>query len=100
MYMYYLAKILACLKILVYPYISMCMNIHFTAILTKGDNIGDFQVLFASLEGIFLPKRGRLFTHYILVDSSTVMCWTSPFVILGVFGLFCLFCFIFNGESC
>ena len=27
-------------------------------------------------------------THYILVDFSTVVCWTSPFVILGVSGLF------------
>ena len=25
----------------------------------------------------------------ILMDSSTVTCWTSPFVILGVVGLFC-----------
>ena len=31
------------------------------------------------------------FTHCILVDSSTVICWTSPFVILGVSGLFCHF---------
>ena len=27
-------------------------------------------------------------THYILVDSSTVICWMSLFVILGVLGLF------------
>ena len=26
-------------------------------------------------------------THYILVNVSTVICWTSPFVILGVSGL-------------
>ena len=25
------------------------------------------------------------------VDSSTLICWTSPFVILGVSGLFCPF---------
>ena len=30
-------------------------------------------------------------THCILVDSSTVICWTSLFVILGVIGLFCSF---------
>ena len=29
--------------------------------------------------------------HCILVDSSTVICWTSPFVILGVLNLFCRF---------
>ena len=28
-------------------------------------------------------------TRYILVDSSTVICWTGPFVILG-----CQVCFI------
>ena len=27
-------------------------------------------------------------THCVLVDSSTVICWTRPFVILGVSGLF------------
>ena len=27
-------------------------------------------------------------THGILVDSSPVICWRSPFVILGVLGLF------------
>ena len=32
-----------------------------------------------------------------LVDSSTVICWTSPFVILGLSGLFCRFYSIFDG---
>ena len=27
-------------------------------------------------------------THCILVDSSAVICWMSPFVFLGVSGLF------------
>ena len=27
-------------------------------------------------------------THCILADSSTIICWTGPFVILGVLGLF------------
>ena len=31
-------------------------------------------------------------THCILVKSSTVICWMSPFVILGVLGLF--YCFL------
>ena len=30
-------------------------------------------------------------THFILVDSSPVICWKSPFVTLGVSGLFCHF---------
>ena len=34
---------------------------------------------------------GSILTHCILVDSSTVKCWTDPFVILGVLGLFCHF---------
>ena len=33
-------------------------------------------------------------THCILVDASTVICWTSSFVILGVSGLFCSLCSI------
>ena len=39
-------------------------------------------------------------THYILVDSSTVICWTGPFVILGSSDLFCCFYSIFDGKSC
>ena len=38
------------------------------------------------------------FTHCILVDSSTVICWKSPFVILGVSGLFCRFYYNFDGK--
>ena len=30
-------------------------------------------------------------THCILVDFSTVICWATPFVILGVLGLFSRF---------
>ena len=39
-------------------------------------------------------------THCIPVDSSTVICWMSPFVILGVSGLFCRFYSIFDRKSC
>ena len=39
-------------------------------------------------------------TQCILVDSSTVTCWMSPFVILGVTGLFCCFHCIVDGKSC
>ena len=38
--------------------------------------------------------------HCKLVDSSIVICWTSPFVNLGVSGLFCGFYSIFEGKSC
>ena len=34
------------------------------------------------------------------VDASTVICWMSPFVILGVLDLFCRFYSIFDGKSC
>ena len=39
-------------------------------------------------------------THCTLVDSSTDICWTSPFVILGVWDLFWCFNSIFDGKSC
>ena len=39
-------------------------------------------------------------SHCILVNSSTVICWTSPFDNLGVLGLFCNFYSIFDGKSC
>ena len=45
---------------------------------------------------IFLP----FLTHCILVDSSTVICWTSQFVIVEVLGLFCCFYSIFDGKFC
>ena len=38
--------------------------------------------------------------HGILGDSSTVICWMSPFVILGVSGLFCHFYSFFDGNCC
>ena len=34
------------------------------------------------------------------MDSSTIICWTSPFVILGVLSLFCHFYCIFDGKYC
>ena len=40
-----------------------------------------------------------LLTHCILVDSSTVICCTSLFVILGVPGLFCHVYSILDGKS-
>ena len=40
-------------------------------------------------------QKSKTFTHCILVDSSTYICWTSPFVILGVF---CCFYSNFDGK--
>ena len=36
-----------------------------------------------------------MFTHCKLVGTSTFICWTSPFVILGVSGILCRFYSIF-----
>ena len=52
--------------------------------------------IFISIDNFLLVKT---FTHCMLVDSSTDICWTSPFVILGVPGLFCRFYSIFYGKS-
>ena len=59
---------------------------------TKGNNFCDS--LFAPPDAVALlnevHSRMKCFplTHYIPVDSSTVICWTSLFVILAVSGLF------------
>ena len=45
-----------------------------------------FETLFASLDNTLL-KSDLPITHCILVDSSMVICWTSPVVILGLLGL-------------
>ena len=39
-------------------------------------------------------------SHYVLVDSSTITCWMSPFVILAMSGIFCRFYSISYGKSC
>ena len=44
-------------------------------------------------ELLLMNRCYRIFTHYVLVDSSTVTCWTSPFVILGCQVYFHLFFF-------
>ena len=38
------------------------------------------------------------FNPCILVDSPTVICWRSPFIILGVSVLFCHFYSFFDGN--
>ena len=61
-------------------------------IIRGGQHFSDFTFAF--------PGSKILLTHCILVDSSTVICWMGPFVILGVSGLFCYFYSIFGGKSC
>ena len=56
----------------------------FLPALVKGNNLDYLQPL----------------TQCILVDSSTVICWMNPIVILGVSGQFCLFYSSFGGKSC
>ena len=58
-----------------------------------------FDILFLSLEDTALPTRGHFLTHCILVDSPTVIYWMSPFVILGMSGLFCCFYYNFDGNT-
>ena len=58
----------------------------------------DFPYVFFTQDKEALPKWAILLTHCILVDSSTVICWMSPLVILGVLGLFCHFYSIFDEK--
>ena len=39
-----------------------------------------------------------ILAHCILVDSSAVICWTSPFVILVMSSLFCRFYYILENP--
>ena len=52
------------------------------------------------LTEVFVYMRCLCLTNCILVDSSTVIFWTSPFVILGVSVLFCRFYPIFDEKTC
>ena len=40
---------------------------------------------------LFLLMGYQLLTYCILVDSSTVLCWLRPFIILGMLDLYCHF---------
>ena len=48
----------------------------------------------------FFDTRLTFLLNPLYTGSSTVICWTSTFVILGVSGRFCRFYFISNGISC
>ena len=41
----------------------------------------------------------EVLTQCILVDSSTIVSWTGPFVILGVSGIFCRLHSVFDGNA-
>ena len=51
-----------------------------------------------ALQGGWIALEGIL-THCLLADSSTVICWTSPFVILEMSDLFYHYYSVFDGKS-
>ena len=57
------------------------------------------DLMIASQSNTPLSKWVPFLTHCILVDYSTVICWTSLFFILGVTGLFSHFYSIFDGKN-
>ena len=59
------------------------------------------NVLTGVLPFNFVIIKAITLTHCLLVDTSNVICWTSPSVILGKSGLFCRFYSIFDKtKSC
>ena len=52
------------------------------------------MIIYANLLLSFIPL-----TYCILVDSFTIICWKSPFIILVIPGLNCCFYSIFDGKS-
>ena len=59
------------------------------------------KIIYVSHDANDIQKYSHSFlTHCILVHSSTVICWLSPFVILGVSDLFCHFYSIFDEKLC
>ena len=63
-------------------------------------NLNGIKILSTNPTHIRISVFLQLLTHGILVDSSAVICWSSPFVILGVSSLFCHLYYIFHGKSC
>ena len=61
-------------------------------------NSVDVYVVYMSSDLRFCTLFALLLTHCVLVDASTVICWTSPFVILGVSDLFRRFYNIFYSK--
>ena len=52
-----------------------------------------------AVRGPALGYTSRTLANCVLVDSSTVVCWSIPIAILGISGLFCRFYSIFDGKS-
>ena len=84
---------------------GLCVHLHIVLpfFFIKGNKFCDS--LFASMYDIAFYERNQLLTQCILVNSSTVICGTSPFVILGVLGLFgCFYSYFFmenqKSKSC
>ena len=67
-------------------------SLAYTCIITK-------SIVKILLNRLVLLKLSFL-THCTLIDTATVICWTSPYEILGASGLFCSCCSIFDGKSC
>ena len=66
-----------------------------------GGRVGCSNAYFYMMMFLFLHENVPLIlTHCTMVDSYTVICWTSLFVIIGVSGLFCSFYSISDGKSC
>ena len=77
---------------------------HVYSFITSGPDLGQHYLNDCLIEAVHSGSKCILFaktllTKCILVDSSTVICWMSPFVILGVTSLFCHFYSIFDGKS-
>ena len=65
----------------------------------RGDDGDRLSVILNKNQRMIMTSRQHEhLTHCILVDSSTITCLTSPFVILGVSGLLCRFYSIFDGN--
>ena len=79
-------KIKICYLQILWTYSCLSSEQHFFLVffLTKWN-----AVVNQLLDQVFPSRMAPKLTHCILVDSSTVICWMSPFVILGVSGLFC-----------
>ena len=89
----------------VYSYSLILFSCFSIVISTQADQI--FSPFFSKELSVCQMQNGIFFIyffsktmelqliHCILVDSSTVISWTSPFAILRVSGLFCHFYSIF-----
>ena len=84
---------LPCLQIELFPLLVL-LGLDFNTLVVQEYSVYITQDIFSfptpTPEKNIQESRSIL-THCILVDPSTVICWTNPFVILGVSCLFCRF---------